>query len=128
MKKINSKVTPNHKKNQVTKKEDFKTKKSENKNENNIKSGRDNNEIVSKKMKELSICNFCQKVFKLLKDLKQHVSAVPLGLKDFKCSNCDKGFGTHGGLTRHIKTVHEGHKIHICDLCLCIYVFMYYDL
>ena len=52
-----------------------------------------------------------------MKDLKQHVSAVPLGLKDFKCSNCDKGFGTHGGLTRHIKTVHEGHKIHICDLC-----------
>ena len=37
--------------------------------------------------------------------------------KIFKCDSCAKSFTQSNNLTRHIKTIHEGHKDYKCDSC-----------
>ena len=37
--------------------------------------------------------------------------------KIFKCDSCAKSFTQSNNLTRHIKTIHKGHKDYKCDSC-----------
>ena len=62
-------------------------------------------------------CQYCAKVFKEKGDLKKHVNAVHLNMKNFKCDECDQSFGQKGNLETHIRTVHRNEKNFKCDTC-----------
>ena len=57
-------------------------------------------------------CHICGDLFE---NLKQHISIVHEGNKNFECEKCGKCFSIKGLLKRHIKAVHE--KSYTCDTC-----------
>ena len=79
--------------------------------------------LVLGERKETSIgnmqsCNLCVYKTKILKDLRMHVKAIHIGLKDLRCNICS--FETHSAtsLRQHTKSVHENIKDMVCDKCL----------
>lgn len=62
------------------------------------------------------LCRFCEKTFSRIQDVRLH-EKIHLGIKDFKCNECDKSFVQASNLLSHIKTVHKQLKSHKCQLC-----------
>ena len=46
-------------------------------------------------------CNICQKNFRYLCKIKEHINFFHVGDSDYKCSTCDKEFLTGFNLKRH---------------------------
>ena len=55
--------------------------------------------------------------YSTLGNLKKHKSIVHEGLKIHQCDICSKVFAQSFDLKRHIITVHEGAKNYKCDHC-----------
>ena len=53
------------------------------------------------------LCDLCGKGFSRF-SLKKHIEAVHGGLKNFQCNYCEKSFSQLGNLKRHIQSIHEG--------------------
>ena len=61
-------------------------------------------------------CDKCAKCFAQKGQLKIHRECVHKE-ETYPCSQCDKELKSNDSLTRHIKTVHEGQRINICEYC-----------
>lgn len=61
-------------------------------------------------------CDFCEKVFKDPIQLSNHKN-VHLGLKPYKCVECDFNFTTRGELIRHTRYKHTLERPHKCTMC-----------
>lgn len=61
-------------------------------------------------------CDFCDKVFKCPIQLSNHKN-VHLGLKPYKCVECDHNFTTRGELIRHTRYKHTLERPHKCPTC-----------
>lgn len=61
-------------------------------------------------------CDFCDKVFKDPIQLSNHKN-VHLGLKPYKCVECEHTFTTRGELIRHTRYKHTLEKPHKCTEC-----------
>ena len=64
--------------------------------------------------KEIRQCPHCEKQFKALACLKEHVAVKHEGSTPFKCDQCQRSFGTQDYLKTHIRNVHRRLK---CDEC-----------
>ena len=51
-------------------------------------------------------------------NLTRHIKTIHEGHKDYKCDSCGKSFVQPGVLRRHTITVYEGHKDFECDSCV----------
>ena len=49
--------------------------------------------------------------------LKLHIKSVHLKIKDYKCEECGAKYSTSSGLKSHVNAKHEG-VIYSCDLCV----------
>lgn len=61
-------------------------------------------------------CDFCEKVFKDPIQLSNHKN-VHLGLKPYKCVECEHMFTTRGELIRHTRYKHTLERPHKCTIC-----------
>jgi uncharacterized Zn-finger protein len=61
-------------------------------------------------------CSVCEKEFKKLFNLKQHVR-THTGERPLQCSYCDKCFSDRSSMNKHQRTVHEDRRPHTCDVC-----------
>ena len=52
--------------------------------------------------------------FPLSTDVGTNLGETP---KLHHCTICRKSFGTRSNLTRHVRTVHEGQREHLCTVC-----------
>ena len=61
---------------------------------------------IKKKLKvERNVqCVTCHKMFMYESELKGHVKAVHLKIKDFVCDNCEKSFSSKSHLNAHLST------------------------
>ena len=62
-------------------------------------------------------CDKCDKAFGHHADLKRHISGVHEGVKKFQCDKCDKAYADLRDLNSHIAVIHEGIKQFKCDKC-----------
>ena len=62
------------------------------------------------------ICNICNKAFKKLFNLKQHMR-VHTNEKLLKCAQCKKRFNDRSSMNKHTKTVHADLRPYTCSLC-----------
>ena len=49
--------------------------------------------------------------------LEKHINSVHKGVKNHKCTICDKAFSESGSVRNHIKTVHRGERNYKCPIC-----------
>ena len=63
-------------------------------------------------------CDSCAKSFTQSNNLTRHIKTIHEGHKDYKCDSCGKSFAQPGVLRRHTITVHEGRKYFECDSCV----------
>lgn len=61
-------------------------------------------------------CDFCEKIFKDPIQLSNHKN-VHLGLKPYKCVECEHMFTTRGELIRHTRYKHTLERPHKCTIC-----------
>ena len=61
--------------------------------------------------------SLCVKLFTNSSGLKKHINSVHEGIKNHICKTCGKGFFRLNHLKRHVETVHEGHKDFSCEYC-----------
>ena len=62
-------------------------------------------------------CNQCNYTTDRLFDMRNHINAVHLKLRPFKCSECELFFTQKCHLTSHNKCVHEHVKSFVCPKC-----------
>ena len=62
------------------------------------------------------MCDICETHFTQKNSLVIHIKFVHDEIKPHICSNCASSFNQNTNL-RHIESVHEGKKIHNCDVC-----------
>ena len=58
-------------------------------------------------------CQECGKAFPTASKMMRHFTSVHQGLKQFKCSVCDKRYAQKGHMNLHIKNAHEPTKIEL---------------
>lgn len=63
------------------------------------------------------ICHICGRSFRLQTILGKHLKQFHGKVKNFKCSICDKKFGTKSDRNEHLNT-HSDQRPHSCDICL----------
>ena len=68
------------------------------------------NELNEKRFK----CTFCDKEFKFIYDVKNHVKSVHLGIQE-ACQICGKSYSINY-IGKHMRTDHEG-KTYECKYC-----------
>ncbi|XP_049290960.1 gastrula zinc finger protein XlCGF57.1-like [Anopheles funestus] len=61
-------------------------------------------------------CNFCGQKFLTAGNLTRHIKLVHRGIKEFKCTHCERSFGKAETLKNHIMT-HTGEKPYKCSIC-----------
>lgn len=66
-------------------------------------------------------CNQCECAFSQKSNLTSHINDVHLGLKPYKCNQCEYVFSHKRDLTRHINNIHLGLKPYKCDQCECVF-------
>lgn len=62
------------------------------------------------------VCEICSKEFKTKRQMKEHILCSHVGLKPFKCDQCDKAFTRKYHLERHME-MHAGTKNFQCEYC-----------
>lgn len=72
-----------------------------------------------KKEEEAQSCEYCGKVFKQKKNLKDHIDSFHLNKNPFKCDSCGKGFPTKHRLSDHVVAHHQPAVCQICHKTLC---------
>ena len=72
---------------------------------------------LGKKFKKKFQCFDCDKNFRSVERLKEHVNTFHEGKKPFSCPLCKAGFTRKAYVQIHIDTVHEGKKPFKCHLC-----------
>ena len=61
-------------------------------------------------------CSFCEKFFKVRKNLKYHILSVHEKKKPHLCPFCGKSFLLQNPLKKHIEAIHEK-KMFKCEIC-----------
>jgi len=64
----------------------------------------------------LKICQICNKQFKKLFNLKQHIR-THTNERPLKCEHCDKRFNDRSSMNKHVRTVHADFRPHTCKIC-----------
>ena len=62
-------------------------------------------------------CDFCDKLFSSLKNLKTHINRIHKDKNDHNCGSCGEYFSRAEYLKIHIHTIHESHKDYKCESC-----------
>ena len=64
------------------------------------------------------VCQYCQKAFTLVPNLKRHIELVHSEVKKrFTCSECSKAFSTKANLKEHFNSIHLKVFTYKCGLC-----------
>jgi len=67
-------------------------------------------------LESLKICQICNKQFKKLFNLKQHIR-THTNERPLKCEHCDKRFNDRSSMNKHVRTVHADFRPHTCKIC-----------
>lgn len=67
-------------------------------------------------LNSFKICHFCNKQFKKLFNLKQHIR-THTNERPLKCDHCEKRFNDRSSMNKHIRTIHADFRPHICKTC-----------
>eukprot|EP00092_Neocalanus_flemingeri_P059777 GFUD01071558.1.p1 GENE.GFUD01071558.1~~GFUD01071558.1.p1 ORF type:complete len:402 (-),score=110.28 GFUD01071558.1:258-1409(-) len=70
----------------------------------------------SRVLNSFKTCQFCNKQFKKLFNLKQHIR-THTNERPLKCDHCDKRFNDRSSMNKHIRTVHADFRPHTCKTC-----------
>jgi hypothetical protein len=70
-----------------------------------------------KKAEEAVPGRYCELCKRNYSQLRQHVSAVHEGKKNFSCNECSRRFDHKGHLLRHQRSVHQKLRPYACNLC-----------
>lgn len=70
------------------------------------------------------VCNYCGKKYRDKSVFHAHLNVKHLGIRPFKCTDCDKTFGRSSDLQSHKRT-HSGVKPHICTVKGCDRAYVY---
>lgn len=70
------------------------------------------------------VCNHCGKKYRDKTVFQSHLNVQHLGIRPFKCTDCDKSFGRMSTLQTH-KRMHSGVKPHICTVKGCDRAYVY---
>ncbi|XP_052889293.1 zinc finger protein 681-like [Anopheles moucheti] len=62
-------------------------------------------------------CNYCGQKFLTSGNFARHIKLVHRGIKEFKCTYCERTFGKAETLKNHVMT-HTGEKPYKCSVCL----------
>lgn len=62
------------------------------------------------------ICRICNKQFKKLFNLKQHIR-THTNERPLKCDHCEKRFNDRSSMNKHSRTVHADFRPHVCKIC-----------
>jgi len=62
------------------------------------------------------ICRICNKQFKKLFNLKQHLRTHS-NERPLKCDQCEKRFNDRSSMNKHSRTVHADFRPHLCKIC-----------
>ena len=64
-------------------------------------------------------CQKCEHKFTQAQNLKQHVNAVHLKIRNFECQKCEQKFSAKGSLRRHTMRAHEPSEVkrEKCEFC-----------
>lgn len=69
-----------------------------------------------KSLGSFKTCNFCNKQFKKMFNLKQHVR-THTNERPLKCDHCEKRFNDRSSMNKHIRTIHADFRPHSCKIC-----------
>ena len=71
------------------------------------------------KKKQEHLCEFCDKKFKEIMSLKEHVLRVHEKITPFQCEHCSRSFGLKSKLKTHVGLVHQRIKCSECGQEMC---------
>lgn len=80
-----------------------------------ILSVKENDKKQCKRVRKSYNCPTCLKTFSGPKNLYQH--KISHTVPSYTCNLCDKKFKRLHGLKQHVKSIHEKEKTHVCPIC-----------
>lgn len=70
----------------------------------------------SAELASVKTCQICNKQFKKLFNLKQHIR-THTNERPLKCEQCEKRFNDRSSMNKHTRTIHADFKPHTCNIC-----------